>query len=86
MPVTPEILKSREIDYLVAYWENGGLVMEPHCHCGAPLEEDYHCKECSRECECKFIACRDPQALAVVEKLLAGNPNFRAYEASLLDS
>ena len=84
MPVSLETLKAHEKDYLLAYWENGGLVMEPHCFCGAALEEDYFCGKCSRKCKCKFIACQDPQALTVVQKLLCGNPNFRDYEASLL--
>jgi hypothetical protein len=85
MPVTLETLKTNQQDYLLAYWENGELVMEPFCHCGNALEEDFLCKQCARECDCTFIACKGADALAVVEKLLHSNPNFRNYQASLLD-
>lgn len=85
MTVTLDMLKSHQQDYLIAKWENGQLVMEPTCYCGTPLDEDYFCQECQRKCDCNFIACCDPQAFAVVEKLLQGNPNFKNYQASLLD-
>ena len=85
MPVTAEILKQHQQDYLIAKWENGELVMEPVCSCGSPLDEDYFCKKCQRKCNCNFIACSDPQAFSIVEKLLQGNPNFKNFEAALLD-
>lgn len=84
MPVSLEDLKSQLLDYYWAHWENGELVMEPSCACGRALEEDYFCKDCSRECDCRFIACEDPEVLHAVEKLIHGNPNFKNYRASLL--
>jgi hypothetical protein len=84
MAIDLDTLKSRGIHYLLASIEDGQLVMEPTCSCGAVLEENYHCPECDQDCECKFVACTDPQALAIVEKLISGNPNFRNFEASLI--
>lgn len=86
MPVTFETLKTNQQDYLLAYREAGELVMEPYCHCGNALEEDFHCNRCARSCDCTFIACRGPDALSVVEKLIHSNPNFRNYQAALLDA
>jgi hypothetical protein len=85
MATDRDTLKSRGIDYLLASIEDGQLVLEPMCSCGTVLEEDYHCPECDRDCKCRFVACIDPQALAIVEKLISGNPNFRNFEASLID-
>lgn len=84
MAVTRKDLEERRQDYLLAGWENGELVMVPFCACGSELEDDYFCGVCHRECDCTFIACSSPEALALVEKLIAGNPNFRNYRASLL--
>ena len=84
MPITIDTLKSRGIDYMVASIEDGQLVLEPFCSCGTILDEHYHCPECSKVCDCKFVACSDPQAMAIVEKLIAGNPGFRDFEASLI--
>ena len=84
MPVTFDQLKARQQDYLVARMEEDQLVMEPFCACGTALDEDYHCPVCQRECDCHFIACADPQAMAIVEKLVQGNPNFKNYLVSLL--
>lgn len=85
MAVTLDALKAAGKDYLLAQWENKELVMTPYCACGNELGEDYHCPKCQRQCDCKFIACSGPEALALVEKLLAGNPNFRNFQSSLLD-
>jgi len=85
MAVTREDLRTRQQDYLLAAWENGELTMAPFCSCGNELEEDYSCGNCDRECDCTFIACNSPEALALVEKLIAGNPNFKNFRASLLD-
>lgn len=85
MAVTLKELASRGLDYLLARWENNELVLEPACSCGNELEEDFFCNKCGRECNCTIIACSDPQALAVAEKLVAGNPNFKNYKAVLLD-
>jgi hypothetical protein len=86
MPMTEEEIRSAQRDYFVASWEENELVMEPHCLCGNDLEEDYYCKKCNRKCDITFIACKDPQALSVVEKLLQGNPSFKKFEATLLDN
>ncbi len=84
--ITLAALKQRETDYLLAYMEDGQLVMEPFCHCGTALDENYQCPECNRSCECRFVACSGSQALAVVEKLISGNPHFRGFDASLIDN
>lgn len=84
MPITMEALKTRAVDYLLASIEDGQLVMEPFCSCGTMLDENYQCPECNRTCSCRFVACEDPRALAIVEKLLSGNPVFRDYEATLI--
>lgn len=84
MPITMDALKERAVDYLQASIEDGQLVIEPFCSCGSMLDENYQCPECNRKCDCKFVACEDPQALAIVEKLIAGNPSFRNFEASLI--
>ncbi len=85
MAINMEELKARGIDYLLASMEDGQLVMEPFCSCGNALDENYHCPQCNKVCECKFVACSGAEALAIVEKLIAGNPHFRGFEASLLD-
>jgi hypothetical protein len=85
MATTLNELASRRQDYLLAYWENNELVMEPSCACGNALSEDFFCSKCNRQCDCTFIACSDPQALAVVEKLIAGNPSFKHHTSGLLD-
>lgn len=84
MAVTLDDLKSRGIDYLIASIEEGELVMEPYCACGTMLDENYRCPQCDRLCECKFVACSSPEAMAIVEKLIAGNPTFRHFDASLI--
>ncbi len=85
MPVTREKLKELRQDFLLASWEDEQLVMEPFCHCGKALEEDFYCKDCGRECQCTFVACSDPRALSVAERLISGNPDFKNFKASLLD-
>ena len=85
MPITYDELKSCERDYFLAHWEDKELVMEPHCHCGNDLDEEYHCSRCDRRGDVTFVVCEDPQTLSVVEKLLQGNPNFRKFEASLVN-
>ena len=85
MPVTLNDLKQRGVDYLLASTENGQLVLEPFCSCGSMLDENYHCAECGKVCECKFVACSGVESLNIVEKLISGNPGFRNFEASLLD-
>jgi hypothetical protein len=84
MPVSRQKLKDLQQDYFLASWEDGELIMEPFCSCGSSLGEDNFCQKCNRECKCDFIACSDPQALSVAEKLIAGNPNFKDFNTSLL--
>jgi hypothetical protein len=84
MPITLDDLKARGIDYLLACVEEGELVLEPFCSCGSALDENYHCARCGKVCDCKFLACSGPQALGIVEKLVAGSPKFRNFKASLL--
>jgi hypothetical protein len=84
MAITIAELKSRGIDYIVASIEDGQLVLEPFCSCGTVLDENYHCPECQKVCDCTVVACSDAQALGIVEKLVAGNPGFRNLEAALI--
>lgn len=84
MAITRDDLKSREIDYLIASIQGGELVLEPFCSCGSALDENYHCEQCGKICDCKLVACSDPRALGMVEKMIAGNPRFRNFQATLL--
>ena len=84
MAITLDDLKSRAIDYLIASIEEGELILEPFCSCGSALDEIYHCAQCGKVCDCRFVACSDAQSLGIVEKLIAGNPRFRNFKASLL--
>ena len=84
MPITLDTLKERGIEYFLASMEDGQLVMEPFCSCGNILDENFHCPSCNKVCDCRFVACTNPDSLAIVEKLVAGNPSFRNFEASLI--
>ena len=84
MAITKDELKNLKRDYFVAHSENGELMMEPHCYCGSALENEYYCKGCNHQCNCTFIACDDPEALAMVERLLRGNPDFQKFEVATL--
>ncbi len=84
MAMTLDELKRGKRDYFLARRENDELAMEPFCYCGNVLEADYYCKECDHKCMCTFIACMDPQALAMVESLVHGNPDFAKFEFSAL--
>jgi hypothetical protein len=85
MGITLDELRNLERDYFLARWENEELVMEPHCCQGHALEDQYQCNECDRKCMCTFIVCQDSEALAKVESLLRGNPDFRKFEVASLD-
>ncbi|SPF48175.1 conserved hypothetical protein [Syntrophobacter sp. SbD1] len=85
MPITLDGLKLRAVDYLLASMEDGQLVFEPFCSCGSTLDQDYHCAQCGKVCDCKFVACSGAQTLGIVEKLISGNPGFRGFEALLLE-
>jgi hypothetical protein len=84
MAITLDDLKKRSIDYLLASIVEGELVLEPFCSCGSSLDENYHCEKCEKVCDCRFVACSGATALGKVEKLIAGNPGFRNFKASLL--
>jgi hypothetical protein len=84
MAITLDDLRLRTIDHLLASTEDGQLVLEPFCPCGSALDEDYHCAQCRKVCDCKFLACSGAQALGIVEKLISGSPRFWDFEASLL--
>ncbi len=85
MGVTLEQLRQRKRDYLEARWEDGQLVMSPFCYCGEELDEKYACPRCQHQCDCTFVACRDPQALAEMQRLVQGNPSFAKFEVAAVD-
>ncbi len=84
MGITLDELSRLKKDYFLARWENDELIMEPHCFRGHALDDEYQCGECDRRCRCTFIACQDSEALARVERLLRGNPDFHQFQVSSL--
>lgn len=79
------VLRDHERDYYLGRWEDeGGLVLEPYCHCGSVLEENFVCPSCGRPCSCSYVVCEDARAFEAVEKLINGSPQFRDFETSLL--
>ncbi|UCG13619.1 MAG: hypothetical protein JSU72_03850 [Deltaproteobacteria bacterium] len=66
-----------------AYLEDGQLVMEPHCSCGAPLDESYYCEKCDQRCHCTDVICEDQATLNLVEKYIRTSPKFRSFKAIL---
>jgi len=83
MAMTPDDLKQQKQDYFIASWHDQQLEMEPHCHCGRELEENYHCELCDRDCDCTFILCSDDATYHVVQKFVHGNPDFKHFQFSL---
>lgn len=83
MANTPDALKARKQDYFLASWQNEQLEMDPRCQCGEPLDEEYYCTACERQCECTFILCSDHPTYLVVQKFIHGNPDFKNFEADL---
>lgn len=81
-----EEIKRNGKDYFLASWREEELVLEPHCFCGQELGEDYFCPVCNKSCTISCFVCVDPQTLAVVEKFIFGHPQFKNFEAYLLDT
>jgi hypothetical protein len=75
----PAGLPSSRSGKMVSWSWNPPATVEP------PLDEDYFCRNASANAIAISLPACDPQAFAVVEKLLQGNPNFKNYQASLLD-
>ncbi len=84
MSITMDDLKKEQRDHFIVKWEDGQLVMEPHCFCGDELDEDFFCADCNRKCDCAFLACSDALSLSVAEKLIHGDPTFKNFKASLI--
>lgn len=70
-------------DFYRAYLENGELVMQPFCACGNMLDENYYCENCSRQCRCYLILCKDGATLARVQANIRKSPQFSVYRAKL---
>ena len=85
MPISLERLKDEGVDYYMASWVGGELEMSPHCACGAELDETYYCDNCKRECTCKYVVCDNLQTLAMVQKFIHGNPNFKEFGAAIIE-
>jgi hypothetical protein len=86
MAITRDELRTRRRDYFVARVEAGELLMEPFCWCGQALDDRYSCAVCNHKCECTFVACADPGALAAMEKLVRGTPEFGKFELAPLEA
>ena len=84
MATSRDELRNQKRDYFIARSENGELIMEPHCYCGSVLEAEYYCNECNHKCSCTFIACADPEAFSLAEKLIHGTDDFGKFEAAEL--
>lgn len=82
--ISRDEIQNRVKDYYLASWIEDELVLQPYCHCGQDVGEDYFCPRCGRTCTISCFVCVDQQALAVVEKFVFGHPQFRHYEAFLL--
>ena len=81
-----EVLKDAESAGFAAYYaylEDGQLVMEPYCSCGNPLDENYHCDKCGKQCRCTDILCEDQATLNLVEKYIRTSPKLRNFNAML---
>lgn len=73
-------------DYYDAKIENGALQMEPHCACGNPLNDDYFCEKCNRQCRCRHIICDNEETLAQVKQYIRKSPQFSEFTAFLAGS
>jgi hypothetical protein len=54
-------------DYFFAEMENGQLVMKPFCLCGNPLDEDYFCEKCRKQCLCTDVVCADESTFRFIQ-------------------
>ena len=65
--------------------EDDYLVLEPHCACGNPLNDDYFCNKCNKQCRCRYIACDDEITLEPAKKYVMQSPKFSAFTVMLAD-
>ena len=71
------------MDYFYATLDEGSLVMEPFCgQCHQPLNEDYYCERCQRQCRCIEIVCPDRETLEAAQRFIEGHPDFQRFHAS----
>jgi hypothetical protein len=71
-------------DYYKTTMENGSPVMEPHCGCGNPLNDDYFCEKCNRKCHCRLIVCDDEISLEWVKTYIRKSSQFSGFEVKLV--
>ncbi len=67
---------AEKADYFFAHLEKGELVMEPFCRCGNPLEEEYYCEKCQRQCRCTDVVCADETAFRFIQD----HPPFKKFK------
>jgi hypothetical protein len=70
-------------DYYKTTMENGSPVMEPHCGCGNPLNDDYFCEKCNRKCHCRLIVCDNETTLERVKDYIRKSSQFSGFEVKL---
>jgi len=70
-------------DHYAATLENGALVMEPHCACGNPLNDDYFCEKCNKKCRCRHIICDNETTLKLVKKYIRKSSQFSEFTVKL---
>lgn len=71
-------------DHYAATLDNGSLVMEPHCACGNPLNEDYFCDRCNRQCHCRQIVCDNETTLDLVKRYIRKSSQLSAFKVKLI--
>lgn len=72
-------------DHFKAALENGSLVMEPCCACGNPLNDDYFCNKCNRQCRCRYIVCDNETTLELVKRYIRKSSQFSAFKVKLVE-
>jgi hypothetical protein len=70
-------------DHYEATLEKGSLVMEPHCACGNPLNDDYFCDQCKKKCHCRHIVCDNETTLKLVKKYVRKSSQFSTFKVKL---
>jgi len=75
--------KGRSKDYFYATLEGTELILEPYCACGNPLEEEYFCEKCQKQCLCAEIRCENKATLDYVNQFVQSNKHFRNFNAVL---
>lgn len=71
-------------DYYEATMENGSLVMEPHCACGNPLNDDYFCEKCNRKSHCRLIVCDNETTLERVKNYIRKSSQLSKFKVKLV--